>query len=152
MAQGESVSVDLSTRYLGLTLKNPLVVSACPLTGDLTALRKLEASGASAAVLPSLFEETIEHEEAELARLYDYQTDASAESLNYFPELVQYNSCIDDYLEHVSAAKKTVEMPIIGSLNGTSEGGWTRYARRASISTSTTWGATPLACAWSAWP
>jgi dihydroorotate dehydrogenase (fumarate) len=123
------MKVDLSTRYLGLQLKNPLVVSACPLTGDLEKLRRLEQSGAAAAVLPSLFEETIEHDEAEIARLYHYQTNTFAESLSYFPELQRYNIGPDHYLLHLREARKAVTMPIIASLNGVSQGGWTKYAR-----------------------
>ena len=123
------MNVDLSTRYLGLALKNPLGVSASPLTGHLDTLRRLEAAGASVAVLPSLFEEQIRHEEEELERLYEYQAESYAESLSYFPEFEDYNTGPNEYLRRVEAAKRAVSIPIIGSLNGCSPGGWIRYAR-----------------------
>lgn len=85
------MSIDLSTRYLGLHLESPLVISACPLTGNPDSLAALQDAGASAAVLPSLFEEQIQHVELELARLHDSQIDMAAESLSYFPELDTYN-------------------------------------------------------------
>jgi len=123
------MSVELATKYLGLKLKNPLVVAACPLTESLDNLRRLEDAGASAAVFPSLFEEQIEHEEAELARVHQFGTDSFAEALTYFPEQQDYHFGPDDYLEKIAAAKRGVSIPIIGSLNGVSHGGWTRYAK-----------------------
>jgi len=123
------MSVDLATKYLGLKLANPLVVAACPLTESLDNLRRLEEAGAAAAVFPSLFEEQIEHEEAELARVHQFGTDSFAEALTYFPEQQDYHFGPDDYLEKIAAAKKSVSIPIIGSLNGVSHGGWTRYAK-----------------------
>ncbi len=123
------MSIDLSTKYLGLSLKNPLVVSACPLCGDAETLQRLEEAGAAAAVLPSLFEEQIEHDEQELNKLYEYQTESFAESLSHFPELNSYNTGTKEYLDLIEAAKKKVKMPLIGSLNGASIGGWTRYAK-----------------------
>lgn len=123
------MSVDLTTRYLGLTLKNPLVVSACPLTGDLDSLRQLAAAGAAAVVLPSLFEEQIEHDELAIHQLYEFQTESFAESLDYFPQLDDYNTGPDSYLKQIRAAKQAVDIPVIGSLNGESSGGWTRYAQ-----------------------
>ena len=123
------MSADLSTKYLGLELKSPLVVSACPLTQKLDALKEMEASGASAAVLPSLFEEQIQHEEVEMTKAREFGTDSFAEALTYFPEQEDYRSGPDAYLEHIAAAKKAVSIPIIASLNGTSEGGWVRYAK-----------------------
>lgn len=124
------MSIDLTTRYLGLKLKNPLVASASPLTGQLDTLRQLEDVGASAAVLPSLFEEQIEHEEQEITRLYEFQADSFAESLSHFPELEDYKTGPTEYLRLVENAKKAVSIPIIGSLNGASEGGWIRYAQQ----------------------
>jgi dihydroorotate dehydrogenase (fumarate) len=112
-----------------MKLKNPLGVSASSLTGNLDMLRRLEDAGASVAVLPSLFEEQIEHEEVEVARLYDFQTESFAESLTHFPELHGYNTGPDEYLDHLEAAKKASSIPVIGSLNGSSEGGWIRYAK-----------------------
>lgn len=124
------MSVDLSTTYLGMKLKNPLGVAACgPLTGDLDTLRRLEEAGAAIAVLPSLFEEQIEHEEMELARLYEFQTESFAESLSHFPELENYNTGPREYLHHLEAAKQIVSIPIVGSLNGSSHGGWVHYAK-----------------------
>lgn len=123
------MTVDLTTTYLGLTLKNPLVASASPLTGSVESLRRLEEAGAAAAVLPSLFEEQIEHEEMQVARLYEFGAESFAESLSYFPQLQDYNLGPGEYLRSVEAAKRAVSMPIIGSLNGSSEGGWTHYAR-----------------------
>lgn len=122
--------VDLQTKYLGLTLKNPLGVAACaPLTGDLDMLWRLESAGASCVVLPSLFEEQIVHEELEIAQLYDYQTESFAESLTHFPEYPDYNTGPDEYLQHLESAKQALSIPVIGSLNGSSNGGWVRYAR-----------------------
>lgn len=123
------MNVDLSTRYLGLALKNPLGASAGPLTSDLDTLRRLEAAGVSMAVLPSLFEEQIRHDEQEIARLYEYQADSFAEALSFFPEFEDYNTGPRNYLKHIEAAKRAVAIPIIGSLNGCSSGGWTRYAK-----------------------
>lgn len=123
------MSVDLSTEYLGLRLKNPLGASASPLTGNLDMLRRLEDAGTSVAVLPSLFEEQIEHEEFQVAQMYDFQTESYAESLTHFPELHNYSTGPEEYLDHLEAAKKALSIPIIGSLNGSSEGGWVRYAR-----------------------
>jgi dihydroorotate dehydrogenase (fumarate) len=124
------MSVDLSSNYLGLKLSHPLGVSACwKLTGDLDTLRRLEDAGASVAVLPSLFEEQIEHEEVELARLYDSYSNSFAESLSHFPEMQDFRSTPLEYLDHLEAARKAVSIPLIGSLNGASEGGWIRYAK-----------------------
>ncbi len=123
------MSVDLATSYLGLKLASPLVISACPLAESLDNLRRLEQAGAAAAVFPSLFEEQIEHEETELTRVFEFGTDSFAEALTYFPEQQDYHFGPRDYLEKIAAAKKAVSIPIIGSLNGVSHGGWTRYAK-----------------------
>ncbi|NLE39770.1 MAG: dihydroorotate dehydrogenase-like protein [Pirellulaceae bacterium] len=123
------MNLDLRTKYLGLALKNPLVVSACPLTHKLDVLQELEAAGAAAAVLPSLFEEQIEHEEVEMTKAREFGTDSFAEALTYFPEADDYRSGPENYLEFIAEAKKAVTIPIIASLNGTSEGGWVRYAK-----------------------
>jgi dihydroorotate dehydrogenase (fumarate) len=123
------MSVDLSTKYLGLSLKNPLVVAACPLSDQLDNLRKLEAAGAAAIVLHSLFEEQIAHDEEEISKVYQHGADSYAEALSYFPEMQDYRLGPDSYLEHIVQAKKAVKIPIIASLNGISRGGWTRYAR-----------------------
>ena len=123
------MNVDLSTRYLGLQLSNPLGASAGPLTGRLNSLRQLQDAGASIAVLPSLFEEQIQHEEQELQRLYEYQADSYAESLSYFPELEDYNTGPRGYLKYLELAKRSVSIPLVGSLNGCSKSGWIRYAK-----------------------
>lgn len=122
------MSINLSTKYLGLQLANPLVVSACPLTGNIESLVSIEKAGASAVVLPSLFEEQIEHVEMELARLQDFQSDMAAESLSFFPEMDKYNTGPSKYLELIRQAKCTLRIPVIASLNGSTQGGWVNYA------------------------
>jgi dihydroorotate dehydrogenase (fumarate) len=123
------MSVDLSTNYLGMKLKNPLVVAACPLTHRIDWLRKLEEHGAAAAVLPSLFEEQIEHEAEEMAKVREFGSESFAEALTYFPEQDDYRSGPEEYLDFIGQAKKAVSMPVVASLNGTSKGGWVRYAK-----------------------
>jgi dihydroorotate dehydrogenase (fumarate) len=113
-----------------LQLKNPLVAAASPLTGNLDSLNQLEEAGASAAVWPSIFEEQIEHEEAEINRLYENTTDSFAEALSSFlPAMEDYRIGPEAYLSQIEAAKKSISIPIIGSLNGSSKGGWIRYAK-----------------------
>jgi dihydroorotate dehydrogenase (fumarate) len=119
---------DLRTRYLGLELRNPLVASSSPLCADLETLKRLEDAGAGAVVLPSLFEEQIEREEVEVHRRLELWTDHSVEATSYFPELDAYSTGPGAYLEHVAAAKDALSIPVIASLNGTTNGGWTRYA------------------------
>jgi dihydroorotate dehydrogenase (fumarate) len=123
------VSVDLTTKYLGFELKNPLVASASPLTSKLDSLRRLEDAGVSAAVLHSLFEEQIEHDEMQMGRLRDLGADSFAESLGYFPEMDDYHTGPGEYLSLIEGAKKSLSIPIIGSLNGHTKGGWVRYAK-----------------------
>jgi dihydroorotate dehydrogenase (fumarate) len=120
---------DLTTKYLGLSLKNPLAASAGPLTGDLDTLRRLEQLGIAAVVLPSLFEEQICHDEQRIHALYEFQTYASAESLSYFPKVKDYNVGPREYLDMLEKATKSLSIPVIGSLNGSSPGGWARYAK-----------------------
>jgi dihydroorotate dehydrogenase (fumarate) len=120
---------DLRTWYLGLPLKNPIVAAASPLTGDLDTLRQLEQAGIAAVVLPSLFEEQISRDEQRVHALYEYQAFSSAESLSYFPELRQYSVGPRDYLRLIEEAKKIMTVPVIGSLNGSSPGGWVRFAK-----------------------
>lgn len=122
--------MDLSTTYLGFRLRSPLVVSACPLTQKLDVLKWLEEAGAAAAVMPSLFEEQIEHEDLQMSEVQDSGTERFAESLTYFPELADYRTGPESYLDKITQAKKAVSIPIIGSLNGTSDGGWLRYAKQ----------------------
>jgi dihydroorotate dehydrogenase (fumarate) len=123
------MNLNLSTKYLGLELKNPLVIAACPITGKIDWLKKLEEAGAAAAVMPSLFEEQIEHEEEEITKLHEFGTDSFAEALSYFPEEQDYRTGPEEYLENLAKAKKAVKMPLIASLNGTNKGGWVRYAK-----------------------
>lgn len=124
------MNVDLSTRYLGFELANPLVASASPLTGDLDTLYALEDAGASAVVLPSLFEEQIEHQQMAMHALYESLQDGHGEAATYFPELETYNSGPESYLALVANARKSLRVPVIASLNGTTNAGWVRYAKR----------------------
>ncbi len=124
-----SPKIDLSTRYLGLSLKNPIVPSSSPLSRSLSALREMEEAGAAAVVLHSLFEEQIT---AELQRLDDYLTRGThsyAEALSYFPQAPEYHTGPEEYLEHLRKAKQALSIPVIASLNGVSSGGWVAYAR-----------------------
>lgn len=123
------MSVDLSTKYLSLPLRNPLVVSAGPLTDRLDTLARLEEAGAAAVVLPSLFEEQIEHHEWQAHRLDHVGAESFPEALSYFPELEDHRVGPDEYLRKIENAKEALSIPVIASLNGTSEGGWIRYAR-----------------------
>ena len=123
------MNVNLTTHYLRRQLKNPLVVSACPLTGSIASLKKLEAAGASAFVLQSLFAEQIEHDEHEVFKLYEYAGESSAESSSYFPELEQYNTGPEPHLEFLEDVKHETKLPVIASLNGTSPGKWVRFAK-----------------------
>lgn len=122
------MSVDLHTRYLGLDLASPIVASASPLTGSLDTLRRLEQAGAAAVVLPSLFEEQIEHDQVELDAALEHGAHSFSEALTYFPEMDDYNTGPGAYLEHLAAAKAALSIPVIASLNGVTPGGWTRYA------------------------
>ncbi|MEJ2668147.1 MAG: hypothetical protein P8Z81_13810 [Deinococcales bacterium] len=122
-------AVDMTTRYLGLDLKHPLVPSASPLSQTLDGIRRLEDAGASAVVMYSLFEEQIEHESLSLEHYLSYGTESYAEALSFFPEPEEFNVGPDGYLELIRAAKGAVDIPIIGSLNGASPGGWTHYAK-----------------------
>jgi dihydroorotate dehydrogenase (fumarate) len=122
--------IDLSTSYLGLELKNPLVVSASPLSEELDNIRRMEDAGAAAVVLHSLFEEQITLESQWLDRHLSAGTESFAESLTYFPDLTSYNLGPEGYLDHLRKAKQAVGIPVIGSLNGISMGGWTEYAKK----------------------
>jgi dihydroorotate dehydrogenase (fumarate) len=121
---------DLTTTYLGLQLKNPLVASASPFAKRLHMVRRLEDAGAAAIVMYSLFEEQINQESYELDHYLRRGTDTYAESLSYFPELEYYNLGPEPYLEHLQRVKQAVGIPVIGSLNGISSGGWIDYAKR----------------------
>ena len=122
--------VDLNTTYLGLQLKNPVVASASPISKKLDGIRRLEDAGASAVVMYSLFEEQIVQESLALDHFLNRGTDTYAESLTYFPDLQNYNVGPEEYLEQIHKAKQAVNIPIIGSLNGVSTGGWIDYAKK----------------------
>jgi dihydroorotate dehydrogenase (fumarate) len=120
---------DLSTTYLGLPLRSPLVASSGPLTARIDSLRALEQAGIAAVVLPSLFEEQVEHEDLQAARLGDLGADSNPEATSYFPDLADYESVVDRYVRHVEEAKRALSIPVVASLNGETSGGWVRYAR-----------------------
>jgi dihydroorotate dehydrogenase (fumarate) len=120
---------DLSTTYLGLNLKNPVVVSASPLSKKAEHVKRMEEAGAAAVVMYSLFEEQILHESLELDHFLSRSSDFSAEATSYLPDVGPYSLLPEKYLENLEKLKKAVSIPIIGSLNGVSKGGWVRYAR-----------------------
>ena len=122
--------MDLTTNYLGLTLKNPIVPSAGPLSRSLDSMKELEDAGAAAIVMYSLFEEQIAHETSELYHYLTYGTESFAEALSYFPDLKFYNLGPEEYVELIRKAKEALDIPVIGSLNGISVGGWIGYARK----------------------
>ena len=122
--------MDLSTTYMGLKLKNPIVPSASPLSKDIGTIKAMEDAGAAAVVMYSLFEEQIMHEQKELDHFLMQGTESYQEALSYFPRLEEYNLGPDEYLEHIRIAKAATDIPIIGSLNGVSAGGWIDYARK----------------------
>ena len=122
--------MDLSTNYLGMKLKNPIVPSASPLSHTVDSMKRLEDAGAAAIVMYSLFEEQIAHETAELNHYLSYGTESFAEALTYFPDIGEYNAGPDEYVELVHRAKKSLSIPVIGSLNGISTGGWISYAKK----------------------
>jgi dihydroorotate dehydrogenase (fumarate) len=124
------VTVDLRTSYLGLELRSPLVASPSPLTGELDGLRRLEAAGVGAVVLPSLFEEQLTHDQLELDRLLETTSDHTGEALSYFPDLADYNTGPWSYLDHLEQAKRALSVPVIASLNGITPGGWVGHAKR----------------------
>ena len=116
--------IDLSTEYLGLKLSNPLVPSSSPLTGELDSARQLEDAGASALILPSLFEETIEHEQKQLEQFVHSQALGFYEADSYQPIPEEYGSELDNYLERIQQFKDSLDIPVIASLNGISTSGW----------------------------
>ncbi len=121
--------MELNTKYLGLNLKNPVVASSSPLTKDVENVRKLEDAGASAIVMHSLFEEQLNIESEELDRHLGAAEHVGPEATGMYPDLSDYNIGPDAYLEAIVKAKAAVQVPVIGSLNGVSTGGWTRYAK-----------------------
>ncbi len=122
--------MDLSTNYLGLQLKNPIVPSASPLSEDISNIKLMEDAGAAAVVLYSLFEEQIEHESLELNYFTNIHNESYAEATSYFPEPFEFKTGPEEYLEHIKNAKEAVDIPVIASLNGKSLGGWVDYAKK----------------------
>ena len=122
--------MDLSTTYLGLKLRTPLVPSASPLSEEIDSIKQMEDAGASAVVLYSLFEEQLRQDRAELAHHMEHGTESFAEALTYFPEPEEFRLGPEEYLQHIAKAKQAVKIPIIASLNGSSVGGWIDYAKK----------------------
>lgn len=120
---------DLTTTYLGLKLKNPLVVSSAPTTESIDNLKRMEAAGAGAVVLYSLFEEQIEMQNLGYTRYSKKYDDLLPDALNHIPDMEEYNQGASNYLAHIYQAKRAVDIPIIASLNGYYSGGWVQYAR-----------------------
>nr|CAI78534.1 hypothetical protein [uncultured Chloroflexota bacterium] len=122
--------VDLTTTYLGLKLKNPLVASPSPLSEKVRIIQEMEQAGIAAVVMYSLFEEQIIHESLELDHFLTRGTETFAEAMSYLPDVGKYSLAPDVYIEKLNKAKKAVNIPIIGSLNGVSSGGWIQYAKK----------------------
>jgi dihydroorotate dehydrogenase (fumarate) len=120
--------MNLVTNYLGMALKNPIVASSSPLSHNVDSIRRLEDAGAAAIVMYSLFEEQIAFEGLNLNFYLESGCNSSAESMSYFPEMENYNVGPDEYMNLIRRAKEAVDIPIIGSLNGMTAGGWTNYA------------------------
>jgi dihydroorotate dehydrogenase (fumarate) len=121
--------MDLSTNYLGLKLRTPLVPSASPLSEEVDGIKRMEDAGASAVVLHSLFEEQLQRDLFEIHHHLEHNAFSTPEALTYFPEPVDLKPGPDRYLKHIVRAKEAVDIPIIASLNGSTVGGWTEYAR-----------------------
>jgi dihydroorotate dehydrogenase (fumarate) len=121
--------MDITTNYLGLKLKSPIVPSAGPLSEKLSNIKEMEDAGAGAIVLYSIFEEQIEHEQFELDYYTSIYAESYAEATSYFPEPFNFKAGPEEYLEHIRKAKDSVNIPIIASLNGKSLGGWIDYAK-----------------------
>jgi dihydroorotate dehydrogenase (fumarate) len=122
--------MNLTTRYLGFKLRTPLVLSASPLSEKIDNIKRMEDAGAPAVVFHSLFEEQVRRDHHELQYYLDQGTESYAESLSYFPDQAEFKVGPEAYLEHIAQAKAAVDIPIIGSLNGTTFGGWMTYARQ----------------------
>lgn len=122
--------MDLTTNYLSLKLRTPLVVGASPLSENLDNLKRMEDAGASAVVLHSLFEEQLRQDRLELHRHLEQGTESNAEALNYFPEMGEFRLGPEEYLRHLWRAKESLKIPVIASLNASSVGSWTEYARQ----------------------
>lgn len=126
--KGRDHAMRLTTNYLGLILKNPIVVSSCPLSHTIDSIRRLEDAGASAVVMYSLFEEQITFDSFYIDHYLRSNTNSYAEATSYFPEMDSYNVWPDEYTNLIRRAKAAVDIPIFGSLNGVSAGGWANYA------------------------
>ncbi len=123
--------IDTTTTYLGLQLATPIIATASPMTSTVSGLRRLAEAGAGAAVLPSLFEEQIEHDAMSIHHGLEVGSGIFAEAADgYFPEMDDYNTGPDEYLRHLREAKAAVDIPIIPSINGYTRGGWVRYAHQ----------------------
>ena len=122
--------IDLTTTYLGMKLKNPLVASASPLSEKVETVKKLEEAGIAAVVMYSLFEEQIIHESLELDHFLSQGSYSSSEAVTYLPEAGRYVLAPDVYIDTLRKLKQAVNIPVIGSLNGVSTGGWIRYAKK----------------------
>src|ERR1700693_3819100 len=120
--------IDITTTYLGLPMKSPIVSSACELCESLENMRHLEDAGVGAVVLPSLFEEQLDLESHAVDSDLSRGSESFAESINYLPDLHNYNLGADGYLELIRKARERVSIPVIASLNGVSPGSWARYA------------------------
>ncbi len=122
--------IDLSTNYLGINLKNPLIASASPLSEDIEKIKEMEKKGIAAVVLHSLFEEQVILEEKELNYALSKGTESYAEALTYLPDVNNYRLAPDEYVNYISKVKEKVKIPVIGSLNGISNSGWIRYGKK----------------------
>jgi len=123
------MSVDMTTNYLGLELRHPVMPGASPLADDLDTVKRLEDAGAAAICLRSLFEEQLTSQQMDSHRYFDTPSDATAEALDYFPSTSDFALGPDAYLEQIAKIRNSVDVPVIGSLNGVSPGGWLQYAR-----------------------
>jgi dihydroorotate dehydrogenase (fumarate) len=121
--------MDLKTKYMGMELKSPIVPSSSPLTHNLDNVKKIEDAGAGAIVCHSLFEEQLTHESGELDHYLSYGTESYAEATSYFPGQESFQTGPEEYLDLIADMKKSVDIPVIGSLNGVSAGGWVKYAK-----------------------
>jgi dihydroorotate dehydrogenase (fumarate) len=122
--------MDLTTTYMGLQLRSPLVPSASPLSEDIDNIKRMEDAGAAAVVMHSLFEEQLRQERYELHHHLTHGTESYPEALTYFPEPHSFRVGAEEYLNHIQRAKEKINIPLIASLNGSSVGGWTNYARQ----------------------
>jgi len=122
--------MDLTTSYMGLKLKNPIIVGASPLTASFESIKSLEENGAAAVVLHSIFEEQINHEMHEIDHFLFKGSEDYAEALGYFPEVTLSNLESDHYLDEITRLKENISIPVIASLNGVSKGGWENYAKK----------------------